>query len=135
MTKTHKGSCHCGAVRFEFEADLDEPGKATRCNCSICTKTMITGSSMKPSAFKLLEGEDQLSTYSWGMKIGTRHFCKHCGVQCFGTGHLAELGGDFVSVNLNTIDDVDINAVTLLHWDGRHNNWQAGPRAEPWPMF
>ena len=26
-------------------------------------------------------------------------------------------------------------AVEVTHWDGRHNNWMAGKRAAPWPIF
>ncbi len=36
--------------------------------------------------------------------IGARCFCSRCGIHCFGRGHLAEMGGDFASVNLDTID-------------------------------
>ncbi len=63
------------------------------------------------------------------MKIARRAFCKHCGVHCFGRGHLAQLGGDYVSVNFNALDDVDPSEVTVTHWDGGHDNWQAGPRS------
>jgi len=144
MTQTHKtpaktpkpvtrhGSCHCGAVKFEVE--LDAHFQAGRCNCSICMKIAQTGLIVKPSAFKLLSGEESLERYSWGMKVSTRHFCKHCGVHCIGVGHLKELGGDFVSVNLNCLDDFDVNALSVVHWDGRHNNWMAGPRSTPWPL-
>lgn len=134
MKKTHEASCHCGAVRFQFEVDLDEPGKATRCNCSICMKTMVTGSILKPEAFTLLEGQEHLSEYAWGSRVATRYFCKHCSVLCFSKGYLEPLGGDFVSVNLNAIDDLDVNQLHVLHWDGRHDNWYVGPRPEPWPI-
>lgn len=130
---THTGGCHCGAVRFEVAL---EPGfKGSRCNCSICAKTAATGAIVKPNAFRLLAGEEALGGYQWGHKISTRHFCKQCGIHCFGAGHLEAVGGDFVSVNLNTLDDFDVNEVELVHWDGRHDNWMAGPKSTPWPLL
>jgi len=130
--QTYTGGCHCGAIRFEVSLDPSEPG--SRCNCSICTKTSVTGRIVKPDAFTLLSGQEHLGTYEWGAKISKRHFCKVCGIHCFGLGHMAQLGGDYVSVNLNCLDDFDPNQVPLIHWDGRHNNWQAGPRGAPWPI-
>jgi len=127
----HTGSCHCGTIRFEVEVDASS---GSRCNCSICTKLNPTGAMVKPGAFRLLEGREALGEYRWGAKISTRFFCKRCGVYCYGSGHLAELGGDFVSVNLNCLDDIDPAAIKIAHWDGRHNNWQVGPRSEPWPL-
>ena len=91
-SQKHAGGCHCGAVRFEVEIDLGKG--AGRCNCSICTKTAVTGAIVKPHAFKLLSGEESLSTYQWGGNISTRFFCKHCGIHSFGKGHLAEVGGE-----------------------------------------
>jgi hypothetical protein len=128
----HVGSCHCGAVRFEVK--LDDPGAGTRCNCSVCTKTGVTGSIVKPAAFALLSDESALGSYAWGAKISTRYFCKHCGVHCFGKGFLAEIGGDFVSVNMACLEGVDVSLLKIVHWDGRHDNWYAGPRDTPWPI-
>jgi hypothetical protein len=126
-----QGTCHCGAVAFE--ADVD-PTQATHCNCTICTKTMWTGLMCKPAQFRVVRGEDNLTGYIWGGRVSTRYFCKTCGVQCFGRGELEVLGGAFVSINANTLDGVDPHALPLKHWDGRHDNWQAGPRATPWPI-
>src|SRR5258708_7993886 len=98
--KKHTGSCHCGAVRYEVEID---PTNGSRCNCSICTKVATLSSRVKPKAFMLVSGEESLSSYEWGGKVGHRFFCKHCGIHCFGRAHLAVLGGDFVSVNMNTL--------------------------------
>ena len=132
-TPKHTGTCHCGAVRFEVHFDL-ATGRASRCNCTICKKLGATGGLVKPTAFELLAGEQHLSEYQCGAKISTRFFCKRCGVYCFGKGHLEMLGGDFVSVNLNAVDDVDLDEDTIVYWDGRHDNWQAGPRKRPWPI-
>ena len=135
-TKNHeptpyRGGCHCVAVRFEVA--LRAGFRGGRCNCSICSMVAQTGAIVHPSAFRLLSGEGDLSRYQWGHKVSTRHFCKHCGIHCFGQGHLAEIGGDFVSVNLNCVDDLDVNELEIVHWDGRHDNWQAGTRSTPWP--
>jgi hypothetical protein len=128
--KKHAGSCHCGAVKFQVEIDAT---KGSQCNCSICAKLGATGATVKPAAFRLLTGEASLGTYEWGAKISKRFFCKNCGVYCYGAGHLAQLGGDYVSVNLNCLDDVELSALKIAYWDGRHNNWQAGLRGTPWP--
>lgn len=130
--KSYVGTCHCGKVRFEVEIDI---AGASRCNCSICTKTSVTGGIVKPDAFRLVSGEEHLSSYEWASKMSKRFFCKECGVHCFGRGHLAQLGGDFVSININTLDDVELTDLKVVYWDGRHNNWEAGPRGTPWPML
>ena len=127
----HQGSCHCGAVRFEVEVDATS---GSRCNCSVCTKVAGLNAVTKPSAFVLSTGEASLTAYEWGGRIGKRYFCKECGVTCFGRGHLAELGGDYVSVNLNCLNDIDPKDVSVVYWDGRHDNWEAGPRDTPWPI-
>lgn len=129
--RTHAGGCHCGAVRFEVELDATT---GTMCNCTVCTKIASVGAIVKPAAFRLVSGEDSLSTYEWGGRTAQRKFCKHCGVHCFGYGHLDVLGGDYVSINLNTLDDFDLSQVQLSYWDGRHNNWMAGQRPTPWPI-
>jgi hypothetical protein len=59
-------------------------------------------------------------------------FCSHCGVHAFGRGHLEQLGGAYYSVNLNCIDELDLSKLKVMYWDGRHNNWAAGPAEAPY---
>jgi hypothetical protein len=47
--------------------------------------------------------------------------------------HLAEVGGDYVAVNYNCLEDIDPDAIKVSYWDGRHDNWEGGPRDKPWP--
>ena len=128
----YQGGCHCGAVRFEVELDLSNG--ASMCNCTICTKVSQVGTVVKPAAFALLQGEDNLGSYEFGTKVGQRKFCKTCGVHCFGPGFLEFLGGAYVSINLNALDDFDRGKIAIKYWDGRHNNWQSGLRETPWPV-
>ncbi len=132
-TKTFRGSCHCGAVRFEVEAD--PASGANRCNCSVCTKLGALGCIVKPEAFQLLSDEAALGVYEWGAKISKRYFCKSCGTHCFGRGHLAEVGGDYVSFSYNAVDDFEIGQLKVVYWDGRNDNWHAGPADQPWPIL
>lgn len=132
--KTYHGSCHCGALRYEVKLDLSRG--ISRCNCSICQKTAYAGAFAKPSDLKVLSDVNAAAgTYVWGGKISTRYFCKSCGIHTFAYGHLAELGGDYASINVNTLDDVDPWTLPVVFWDGRHNNWEGGPRPQAWPVF
>jgi len=127
----HHGTCLCGDIQFEVELDLS---KGSQCNCTLCTKLGATGSLVKPADFTLLSPESALASFSRTPQIGSWFFCARCHIYCFSKGHLEVLGGDFVSVNLHCIDGFDLARTELVHWDGRHDNWSAGPRPSRWPI-
>jgi hypothetical protein len=129
MSKTtYRGSCHCGKVRFEV--DLDLSAGTGKCNCSICHKTRWWSAIVKPEAFRLQSGEDQLADYQWAAMINHGRFCRSCGVRTHGQGNLEVIGGPYVSVSIACLDDVDpaiLAAAPVRYMNGRDNDWLQVP--------
>ena len=127
-TQTYTGSCHCGKVRFE--ADIDLEAGSGKCNCSICRKTRNWSASVKPDAFRLLGGEDELVDYQFGTDSVHWPFCRTCGVRPFGRGDIPEMGGKFYSVQLSCLDDAPAQALAdapVRYSNGRDNDWGHEP--------
>ena len=126
--KTYRGSCHCGKVTFE--ADLDVSKGTSKCNCSICWKTRDWSINVKPDAFRALTGRDELTDYQFGGRNGHHAFCKHCGVRPYGWGHVEAIGGDYVSIKVACLDDLDpaeLVAAPVQLADGKANAWWNPP--------
>ena len=81
MKKTHRGSCHCGAV--SFECDIDLASQTSRCNCSICIKSRFWKALVPEAEFRLLKGADAITEYRFGSKAISHRFCATCGVKVF----------------------------------------------------
>mgnify|MGYP006383018861 CR=1 FL=1 len=119
MLKTYRGSCHCGAVRFEADVDLSQP--TYRCNCSICRRTRFWPTVVKPEGFRLLSGEEALTQYLFNTKKNHHYFCKHCGVRAFGVGTDTPIGVMY-GVNLGCLEDVseeELSRIPITYIDGR----------------
>lgn len=128
MLTTYAGGCHCGDVRFEAEIDLS--AGTGKCNCSICRKSRWWSTIVKPDAFRLLTAEDKLSDYQFGSLQNHILFCKRCGVRSFSRGHVKEIGGDFVSINiacLYNLPDQVMASLPVRHMNGRDNDWFNSP--------
>ena len=128
MLKTYQGSCHCGKVRFE--ADLDLSTGTGKCNCSICTKQRNWGMSIKPDAFRLLSGQDDLGDYTFGSHSVHHMFCKHCRIRTFSRGYVEEMGGAFYSIALAALDNAtpeELVTAPVRYFDGRSNHWEREP--------
>jgi len=129
MKKTYHGACHCGAIRYD--ADIDLSAGTTRCNCTYCRKLRNWGAAADAATFHVTAGEDQLRRYE-GRGDGTNYhaFCGRCGIRLFARGNIAELGGEFVSIAISTLEDVaeaELIASPITWCDGLHDNWWNPP--------
>jgi len=113
----HTGGCHCGQVRFEVDAPAVI--EATDCNCSICRKSGFLHLIVADSEFRLLHGEDSLSTYTFNSGVAKHRFCRHCGVKSF---YIPRSHPDGVSVNVHCLDAETVEAVNITDFDG--SNWE-----------
>lgn len=124
---TYHGRCHCGAVRFE--ADLDLQAGTYRCNCSICRRTRFWAAVARPEGFRLLAGRADLTEYLFAGRRNQHFFCRHCGVRAFGVGNDTPVG-PMVGVNIGCLEGLSEEALERLpvtRVDGLHDRWQAAP--------
>jgi len=77
---THVGSCHCGRVRFEADAEIDH---VRSCDCSVCAKRGALTFRVSRDDLRLLTPWDDLSLYQWGSRTAKDYFCKTCGILPF----------------------------------------------------
>lgn len=112
----YTGSCHCGAVQFTVEAP--ETLEADRCNCSICAKSGFLHLIVPKSKFKLLCGEDFLTTYTFNTGVAKHMFCKRCGIKPF---YIPRSNPDGIDINVNCLDTAP-SQVNITEFDGK--NWE-----------
>lgn len=118
----HAGGCHCGRVRFEVEAPARI--EVAECNCSICSKVGYLHLIVPADRFRLLEGREALTTYTFNTGIAQHYFCKHCGVKSF---YIPRSHPDGVSVNARCLEGDTIESMSVRPFDGRH--WEASRAA------
>lgn len=124
MLKTYSGSCHCGAVRFEIDAEIDH---ARVCDCSICSKRGALIFRVADEDFRLLTPIAALSTYRWGSGTAIDYFCPTCGVLPFrkpSQPTAAERAAGVEpftgwAVNLRCLEDFDPTTLPVRHIPGR----------------
>ena len=111
---THTGGCHCGRVRFEVDAPAEPV--VQECNCSICARTGFLHLIVPHSRFRLLSGEDALTTYMFNTGVAKHHFCSHCGIKSW---YVPRSHPDGVSVNARCLDSGTVEGLVVETFDGR----------------
>ncbi|MDE1466451.1 GFA family protein [Aurantiacibacter sp. D1-12] len=122
MSKAEAGGCHCGAVRFSFA--MPEEPLIRRCNCTICAMKGIVMLDVPKTDVEVTEGQDMLSTYTFGSGVAKHHFCSNCGIHV-----LQELRSepDNVAVSYACIDGRSIyDLKECLVFDGQNHPADTG---------
>lgn len=134
MLKTYQGSCHCQAIRFEADIDLDQGIR--KCNCSFCWKLGMRKALVPLDAVRVLQGEEAMGEYLpnpsyWTPGHVHHRYCAHCGAHPFSQAYLEEqMGGHFWAVNVACLDDVSeeaLDAAPVIYEDGRRDRQDQVP--------
>lgn len=111
----YTGSCHCGAVVYEVEAD--EELTCMECNCSICSKSGILHLIVPKSKFRLLQGKQSMTTYVFDSAEAKHLFCNTCGIKSY---YFPRSNPDGISVNVHCLD-AQPKKLRVEPFDGK--NW------------
>lgn len=112
------GGCHCGAVRFQV--DVREGFEIFRCNCSMCSRTAYLHLIVDAADFRLLSGEEKLTTYTFNTRTAQHRFCSVCGIKAF---YVPRSHPDGYSVNFRCLDDPTVQPSRIGDFDGA--DWEA----------
>jgi hypothetical protein len=112
----YQGGCHCGAVKYEVEADLSSG--VISCNCSHRHIKGLVLAFVPAENFTLLSGEDNLQEYFFNKKSIHHLFCKTCGVESFARGKRSD-GTPTIAINVRCLEGVDLDQLTIKQVDGK----------------
>lgn len=108
----YTGGCHCGAVKYQVETDLEG---LIECNCSHCHKKGFILNFVDKEKFTLLSGAENLTEYQFNKKQIRHLFCKTCGVQSFSEG----VAFPKIAVNVRCLENVDTKTLTIGAYNGK----------------
>ncbi|HVZ99629.1 MAG TPA: GFA family protein [Caulobacterales bacterium] len=110
---TYSGSCHCGAISFTYEGELD---RVISCNCSHCRRKGFLLAFGSEETIQVEVQGDVLGTYHFNKNTIDHHFCTRCGTATHAFGDVR--GKRMGMVNVRCMPDVDLDALTLTKVDG-----------------
>ena len=113
---THKGSCHCGQVKFEVEGTFDT---AMECNCSHCSRKGYLLWFVPRTQFQLQSPESAVAIYTFNKHAIKHQLCIDCGVDVFARGTKPD-GSEVVALNVSCIDGIELSKLAMTPVDGRN---------------
>ncbi|HEY8249447.1 MAG TPA: GFA family protein [Burkholderiales bacterium] len=112
---------------MRFEVTAPAAISVAECNCSICAKSAYLHLIVPKSRFRLLQGEESVTTYAFNTGVAKHFFCKVCGIKSF---YVPRSDPDGVSVNARCLDPGTVTRMEVRPFDGR--NWEASIGEKSW---
>jgi hypothetical protein len=111
----HKGSCHCGAVAYEVEGEIQG---VIMCNCSICHRKGAPLWFVPRANLKITKGADVLRDYLFNKHLIKHRFCPTCGIHTHGEANDPK-GNPMAAINIRCLTDIDFDSIAITPYDGR----------------
>jgi hypothetical protein len=131
-TITHRGGCHCGALRLTFETAAPLTPRA--CQCGFCRRHGAR-TVADPAGRATLTWTLPPIRYRFGLEVTDYLICARCGVY---VGAETEVEGRrLATLNLNAFDDPRLElAATPVSYDGETADSRGARRLARWtPLF
>lgn len=131
---SYLGSCHCGAVGYEFRTRLPPSAWSVRaCQCSFCLKHAGVYTSDPQGSVRFTAKDPALLTrYRFGHKTADFVFCARCG--CY-LGAITEEDGQGLAVlNIHAIDPLPggLPAEQPMSYEGESTEVRNSRRGKRW---
>jgi hypothetical protein len=112
---TYTGSCHCGAIAFDVQGEIDG---ALSCNCSMCSRRGSLLWFVPRANLHLKSPASAASAYTFNKHVIKHRFCPKCGIHPYGEG-IDPKGNPIAAINLRCIEGLDLATVAVHHFDGK----------------
>lgn len=109
------GSCHCGAVRWEFDV---VPEKLTNCNCSLCRRIGGLWAYGTLANVTVFAEPEATIAYVQGDKTLAIHSCRTCGCTTHWLALAPEDADWRIAVNMRMAAPADYSGIRVRHFDG-----------------
>jgi hypothetical protein len=108
----YQGSCHCGRIRFEVDAEIDH---VRVCDCSICRRRGALIHRVQPEQLRLLTPLEETVLYQWNTHTARDYFCPTCGILPF---RRPRTGPHLWGINVRCLEGVDLDAIPVRRVSG-----------------
>ena len=132
--RSHPGSCHCGAIGFDYRTSLPPAEWSIRaCQCAFCrAHDALSASDPNGELSFVARDPDRLQRYRFALRTADFLLCRDCGVYI---GAVIEIGDGYRGIiNTHALVDApaDLAVTQPMSYDGEDVRERVGRRDERW---
>lgn len=130
----YQGSCHCGAIGFEYRTDLPPKRWSVRaCQCTFCRAHDALSTSDHDGELDFYTRDpDFLQRYRFGLGTADFLLCRNCGI--YVGAAIESRNGRFGIINTHALVETpaDMAIATPIVYDNENTEGRISRRGERW---